>query len=193
MFEIYDVETHTCTTCNQVVSVQNTMAIERMIPINAAPGANNALLGPQGALAQLHNYTQPARCNQPNCIGQQRRVEVRIRHSPEILLMRFLRYDNRARKLSQVMTYPALLNLDQYTRARSTRLRYRLAGVICHRGQAIDNGHFIAFVRNRGDQTCTGIDDDMTVRYDSLQPMLTPHLTRPRFQATYLVYQKLSA
>nr|POE67338.1 ubiquitin carboxyl-terminal hydrolase 10 [Quercus suber] len=109
----------------------------------------------------------------------QRIDAIRIVHAPDVLLVTLKRYDYSTgilQKLSTVVPHPLELDLARFAHpAVLTRpLRYRLQGIVCHRGKTVRQGHYVAVVRERNGVGCAVVSDQLVVRHRDLEVLQRP-------------------
>jgi uncharacterized UBP type Zn finger protein len=133
-------------------------------------------------LDRNHNDRQERRCESEECkrIGRPgatgdgifRTVKTRITHSPDILIVWITRFwqdptnNYEGHKILLDIEFEEQLDLGHLTADRAP-LRYRLDGVVAHRGPDLRHGHYISAVRKvngEDDDEFHTIDDDRRLR-----------------------------
>ncbi|KAK3642962.1 Ubiquitin carboxyl-terminal hydrolase 25 [Elasticomyces elasticus] len=124
----------------------------------------------------------------------------RIVQAPNLLVMQIMRagtYNKKHKtmnKLTEEVPFDEELDLSAFTHD-GTELRYRLYGVVAHRGPHASKGHYIAGVRDRGGKKFTRVDDDVIGRHyrGSFQEMRKPRTEKDgTFTPGVLVWQRIS-
>ncbi|KAK5676856.1 hypothetical protein LTS10_010620 [Elasticomyces elasticus] len=128
-----------------------------------------------------------------------RSQERRIVQAPDLLVMQIMRagtYNKKYKtmnKLTADVPFDDELNLSAFTHD-GTELRYRLYGVVAHRGPHASKGHYIAGVRDHGGKEFTRVDDDVIGRHyrGSFQEMRKPRNQKDgSFTPGVLVWQRI--
>lgn len=100
----------------------------------------------------------------PDLGRQDARRAVRFKHLPPVLQMHLKRFEydyesGTMRKLQQEFAFPTKLRLHRYmARGADPPSEYVLQAVLSHAGDA-GSGHYVAYVRPRGEQTWYEFDD----------------------------------
>lgn len=135
----------------------------------------------QGWHAHTVEWTCTLGCNGTGSPKLRQSVHT-ITQGPEILCIQFNRtqplLDGRLIKIRDEVVYPEELDLSQST-VSNVPLKYRLCGVVAHRGSA-EGGHYVAAVRSRNEDfgIVTLSDDQQIETYDE---DLEQGLQRPRY------------
>ena len=105
-------------------------------------------------------------CENPKCKGKQVSRRFVIRAAPRVLIIHlqiyFLTADG-IQKILHPLTIFEDLDLTPYQENKSTPLRYKLSGVVAHRGPRANSGHYVACVRSAGTHGFYQISDSSPV------------------------------
>ncbi|KAK4894275.1 hypothetical protein LTR27_007408 [Elasticomyces elasticus] len=121
-----------------------------------------------------------------------------IVQAQDLLVMQIMRagtYNKKYKtmnKLTADVPFDEELDLSAFTHD-GTELRYRLYGVVAHRGPHASKGHYIAGVRDHGGKKFTRVDDDVIGRRyrGSFQEMKKPRNEDGDFTPGVLVWQRI--
>ena len=112
---------------------------------------------------------------------------------PEILVIQLVRADWRyghARKVKDRVQYPDRLDLSEYMRGDEDLLTYQLNGVVAHRGNTLNSGHYVAMVRSqRGDGFV--LCDDIRIDDGRTKAEVLAQAESKEWQSYLLIYQKI--
>ncbi|KAK5703401.1 hypothetical protein LTR17_022130 [Elasticomyces elasticus] len=132
-------------------------------------------------------------------LGNSTRLQQRrIVQAPSLLVMQIMRAGKTSkstgttRKLRADVAFDEELDLSEYTHGGG-ELRYRLYGVVAHRGPHVSEGHYIAGVRDHGGKKFTRVNDDVIGRHyrGSFQEMRKPRNEDGDFTPGVLVWQRI--
>ncbi|OKL61084.1 hypothetical protein UA08_03790 [Talaromyces atroroseus] len=97
--------------------------------------------------------------------------QLRIKQLPAMLCMQMKRFeqtDSETRKMQGKIDFPLEINMQPYTvasksrKARGDTFIYDLASAVVHDGAGLNEGHYIAYIR-QGDRWCLFNDDKVTL------------------------------
>lgn len=122
-------------------------------------------------------------CVKPKCKGRQVSGRPVIRAAPRVLIIHlqiyFLTADGTQKILHPLRIFEDL-DLTPYQENTSTPLRYKLSGVVAHRGPRANSGHYVACVRSAGTHGFYQISDSSPVRPLSAQEFTANPQTTPQ-------------
>lgn len=140
----------------------------------------------------------PFECNSPACKAAKAQdvpvpdqtETLLITKAPDILILSLGRFAGGRRKVSHRVAYQENLDLDEFAAADGGRIRYRLNGVVMHKGRNLSSGHYVASVTCRDPAGTYCIVNDNVVGEPSRDEsvLLNP---QDRGQAYLLVYSKV--
>ncbi|KAI5829386.1 cysteine proteinase [Schizophyllum commune Tattone D] len=117
-----------------------------------------------------------ATCPGCNRKGHRTRTDT-ILEAPRVLALHLLRFDSDTNKLSKSCSYPDILDIEPYMSTSNTRptasteddnlpsTLYRLYAVVCHIGQTIHHGHYLAWVKT-GEGKWAKMNDSSVIEAD---------------------------
>lgn len=133
-----------------------------------------------------------------------------ITKAPEILVIKIARFtatltddgNLTTEKLSDMITYPAMLDLTEFTRQSpdedaqgSKPLVYKLQSVVAHHGETLDDGHYVAAVRQLdGRSVCTFDDETAMQTYPgegNMKELESPRVGDDQFDPYLLFYSQV--
>lgn len=122
-------------------------------------------------------------CVKPKCTGRQVSSRPVIRAAPRVLIIHlqiyFLTADGTQKILHPLRIFEDL-DLTPYQENTSTPLRYKLSGIVAHRGPRANSGHYVACVRSAGTHGFYQISDSSPVRPLSAQEFTENPQTTPQ-------------
>ena len=67
-------------------------------------------------------------------------------NTPQVLVLHLSRFGTGLQKLSSFVEFTTELSIVNFRDGNGQQTRYRLTGVICHKGSSIKEGHYISYL-----------------------------------------------
>lgn len=170
-----------CLGCNNLSTISSQLT-EISLPIPTSRRAQVVQLQSCFDLFVQEEMIKHYQCTSCNCQKKGLKKDKFISF-PETLILHLKRFTREGTKISTVVSFAEILDLSRFQK----NSRLELFGVISHSGESLNNGHYVAFVKNldleTGKRTSWFHCDDKTVAASTVQQVL-------RSQAYLLFYQK---
>ena len=179
IFEGVMLSTQTCQQCSHYFTTHQSFKLYTLqmdLPLNNTQIYDLYTLMEYFHRGEIVSGYSCAQCDAQNSIEKQ----LSIISTPTILVVHLARFRG-LQKIDNFVRFPATLSISYRIDGNAYETKYRITGLVIHKGNSIAQGHYVAYVR-RG-ETWLKADDEtvITVRWETVR----------RKKAYLLIYEQM--